>query len=126
MRIDFIHIQNFRKLKNCRIDFSEKETVFVGANNSGKTTAMEALIKFFKSREFATRDFTLSNWSDINVIGEDWLNEKDSTKIDFSIKRWEENLPALDIWIKVEANELHYVHHLIPTLLREEHGIFGE
>lgn len=116
MKIDFIHIQNFRKLKDCRIDFSEKETVFVGANNSGKTTAMEALIKFLKSREFTTREFTLSNWMHINSIGEDWLKEKDPTKIDLTIKRWESNLPALDIWFKVEKNELHYVSNLIPTL----------
>ena len=32
MRIDFLHIQNFRKLKNCRIDISIKETLLVGAN----------------------------------------------------------------------------------------------
>jgi predicted ATP-dependent endonuclease of OLD family len=59
MKIDFIHIQNFRKLKDCRIDFSEKETIFVGANNSGKTTAMDAMIKFLKKNNtFSTRDFT--------------------------------------------------------------------
>lgn len=52
MKIDFIHIQNFRKLKDCRIDFSEKETIFVGANNSGKTTAMDAMIKFLKKTNF--------------------------------------------------------------------------
>jgi predicted ATP-dependent endonuclease of OLD family len=117
MTIDFIHIQNFRKLKDCRIDFSEKETVFVGANNSGKTTAMDALILFFKlTNKFTTRDFTLSNWKEINSIGEDWLKENDLSKIDLTIKRWENNLPTLDIWLKVENNELHYINRLIPTL----------
>lgn len=117
MLIDFIHIQNFRKLKDCRIDFSEKETVFVGANNSGKTTAMDALILFFKlTNKFTTRDFTLSNWKDINAIAEDWLKEKDPRKLDFTIKRWENNLPTLDIWLRVENNELHYINRLIPTL----------
>ena len=42
MKINFIDVQNFRKLKNCRVEISEKETVFVGANNSGKTSAMDA------------------------------------------------------------------------------------
>ncbi|MFT3979257.1 MAG: AAA family ATPase [Ferruginibacter sp.] len=117
MLIDFIHIQNFRKLKDCRIDFSEKETVFVGANNSGKTTAMDALMLFFKlTNKFTTRDFTLSNWKEINAIAEDWLKEKDPSKLDFTIKRWENNLPTLDIWLKVENNELHYINRLIPTL----------
>ena len=50
MKIDFIEIRNFRKLQSCKIDFSEKETIFVGANNSGKTTAMDALIIFLKTK----------------------------------------------------------------------------
>ena len=117
MLIDFIHIQNFRKLKNCRIDFSEKETLFVGANNSGKTSAMDALILFFKSRnKFNTKDFTLSNWSILNTIGDKWLEEKDPLKIDLTITDWEAQLPVLDIWLKVEDHELHHVSNLIPTL----------
>ncbi|WP_442872238.1 AAA family ATPase [Agathobaculum sp.] len=35
MRITSIHIQNFRKLLQCHIDFSKETTLFVGANNSG-------------------------------------------------------------------------------------------
>ena len=46
MKINFVVIQNFRKLKNCRIDFADKQTVLVGANNSGKTSATDALICF--------------------------------------------------------------------------------
>jgi predicted ATP-binding protein involved in virulence len=52
MKIDFILFQNFRKLKDCQIDLSETETIFVGANNSGKTTAMDAMIKFLKKNNF--------------------------------------------------------------------------
>jgi predicted ATP-dependent endonuclease of OLD family len=37
MRISFVEIRNFRKLKSCRVEFSDMQTVFVGANNSGKT-----------------------------------------------------------------------------------------
>ena len=117
MKIEFVDIQNFRKLKNCRIHFSDKETLFVGANNSGKTTAMDALILFFKKRNFfTTRDFTLSNWKEINLIGESWSKETDLNKIDLSFEKWENNLPSLDVWIKVKPNEIHYVNHLIPTL----------
>ena len=43
MHIQHIEVGNFRKLKAVRIDFSETSTVFVGANNSGKTSAMVAL-----------------------------------------------------------------------------------
>ena len=48
MHIAFIEIQNFRKLKACRVDIAQQETIFVGANNSGKTSAMDALILFLK------------------------------------------------------------------------------
>ena len=41
MHIQHIEVSNFRKLKDVRIDFSETNTVFVGANNSGKTSAMD-------------------------------------------------------------------------------------
>ncbi|MDD4969248.1 MAG: AAA family ATPase [Paludibacter sp.] len=117
MNIEFVDIQNFRKLKKCRIEFSKKETLFVGANNSGKTTAMDALILFLKAKnKFKSRDFTLSNWKDINSIGESWIRESDLSKLDFSIEIWENHLPSLDVWINIEANEIHYVNHLIPTL----------
>ena len=63
MIIDFIDIQNFRKLKKCRVKFSKEKTVFVGANNSGKTSAMDTMIVFLeKSKKLTTTDFTLSNW----------------------------------------------------------------
>ena len=65
MNIAFVNIQNFRKLKQCRIDFSDSTTLFVGANNSGKTSAMDALVKFLKTRRFAFNDFTLSNHAPI-------------------------------------------------------------
>ena len=35
MHIKRFDIQNFRKLKCCKIELSDKTTVFVGANNSG-------------------------------------------------------------------------------------------
>ena len=52
MHIKRFDIQNFRKLKCCKIELSDKTTVFVGANNSGKTSAMDALAKFLSARKF--------------------------------------------------------------------------
>lgn len=125
MKIEFIDIQNFRKLKESRIDFSEKETLLVGANNSGKTSAMDALILFFKSKnKFETRDFTLSNWKIINSIGEEWIKTEEKGELDLGIEQWEDLLPTVDIWLKIKPNEIHYVHHLIPTL-DWEGGLLG-
>lgn len=49
MKIDFVQIQNFRKLKNCRVNLSDNETLLVGSNNSGKTSATDALYAFSTS-----------------------------------------------------------------------------
>lgn len=117
MKIEFVELQNFRKLKSCRIDFAEKETIFVGANNSGKTSAMAALMAFLKDHtEFTTRDFTLSNWKEINSIGRKWVNTKEGDPVDLSVESWSNYLPRLDVWIKVNEDEIHYINHLIPTL----------
>lgn len=117
MKIAFVEIQNFRKLKSCRIDFADRETIFVGANNSGKTSAMDALMFFLKEKsKFTTKDFTLSNWRVINTIGSDWCSAKDDKQVDLSIEKWQELIPQLDVWLQVEATELQYISHLIPTL----------
>lgn len=42
MKISFINIKGFRRLNDVQIDFSAEKTLFVGANNSGKTSAMDA------------------------------------------------------------------------------------
>jgi recombinational DNA repair ATPase RecF len=40
MKIKKVNLRNFRRLENVEIDFGEKETVFVGPNNSGKTSVV--------------------------------------------------------------------------------------
>jgi predicted ATP-dependent endonuclease of OLD family len=115
MKIESIVIQNFRKLKNCKIDLSDKTTLFVGANNSGKTSALDALAKFLSDRKFVYNDITLSNQETINKVGTKWI-DPDFNISDISIEDWEAIVPTLDIWINVKNNELQYVSSIIPTL----------
>jgi|AGTN01.1.fsa_nt_gi hypothetical protein len=122
MKIAFVDLQNFRKLRQCRIDFSDKTTLFVGANNSGKTSAMDALAKFLAKRNFVFNDFTLTNHSAIKEIGICW--EKQECEMPSSLEDWEAILPTLDIWLNVADNEIQYVSHIIPTL-RWRGGILG-
>ncbi len=119
MKIEFVEIQNFRKLKSCHVAFSGKETIFIGANNSGKTSATHALILFLKQscrKEIATTDLTLSNWHTINKIGTTWIECGKPEDLDLSIEQWLPVLPSIDIWLDVDTSEIHYVSHLIPTL----------
>lgn len=114
MRITSITVQNFRKLLQCRIEFSEQTTVFVGANNSGKTSAMDALGKFLANRGFVFNDITISNRTAINEIGLEWANKDCEQPID--LIKWDSLVPKMDVWIDVACNEMHYVASIIPTL----------
>lgn len=117
MKIQSVHIRNFRKLKNCHIDFGEKETVFVGANNSGKTSAISAIVWFLKNTEkFTLKEFTATNWSRINALGELWVRDETVDEALLNPHRWDNLVPSLDIWITIEDGEQFRVNHLIPSL----------
>ena len=119
MYIAFVEIQNFRKLKACRVDIAERETIFVGANNSGKTSAIDALILFLKKsrrKAFATTDFTLSNWSSLDKLGTKWVAAAEDEEPDIAVDAWLPLLPSIDVWLKADEKDLHRVAHLFPTL----------
>lgn len=119
MKLKFLELQNFRKLSSCKIDIAAEQTLFVGANNSGKTSAMDAIILFLKKsrrRDIAITDFTLSNWPYINNIGNEWISNTDEDTLDLSIERWLPYLPAVDIWLTIDEDDIHHVVNLFPTL----------
>lgn len=116
MRIEAIEIRNFRKLVSVRLDLSRGTTLLVGANNSGKTSALIALRSFLKDgiRAFGKNDLTLSHWHDVNEIGQAWVASDATTTIEPGT--WDRLFPSLDVWLEVEDREVHRVSPLIPTL----------
>lgn len=119
VHIAFVEIQNFRKLKACRVEIARQETIFVGANNSGKTSAMDALILFLKKgrrRDIATTDFTLSTWLSMDQLGEQWIAAADSEEPELTVDALLHLLPSIDVWLKADNQDLHRVAHLLPTL----------
>ncbi|KVE26107.1 ATP-dependent endonuclease [Burkholderia singularis] len=118
MRIEFIEIANFRKLLSTRVGLSSERTVFVGANNSGKTSAITALRYFLVDQErssFCFNDFTLSHWPAINAMGAAWETEHIASQ-PLPEPEWDQVLPFLDVWLLVAENEVHYVQKILPTL----------
>lgn len=112
MKLTRIEVFNFRKLRRARLDMSDKQTLLVGANNSGKTSAMKALRKFLKDRGgIDTRDVTASNWTAIEQIAGAWTQEADA-----DLNPLLAQLPFLDVWLHADKPEFHHVAHLIPTL----------
>lgn len=108
MHVDSLRIKNFRRLRDVRIDLARDISIFVGANNSGKTSASQAIQLFMAaSRDrFAIHDFSAHCWGDINAFGE----QGEGTALPTI---------SLDIWFHVEAGDLHRVVDLLPSLAWE-------
>ena len=118
MRIEFVEIANFRKLLSTRVGLSSEKTVFVGANNSGKTSAITALRYFLVDRErssFCFNDFTLTHWPVINSMGAAWEAAHVANQ-PLPDPEWGPVLPFLDVWLHVAEDEVHYVQKILPTL----------
>ncbi|MBA8903185.1 ATP-dependent endonuclease [Phyllobacterium sp. P30BS-XVII] len=105
MHIESIRIRNFRRLQDVRIDLASDISIFVGANNSGKTSATHALQLFTAaSRErFSIHDFSSECWDAIDGFG---AGIPDAV------------LPtiSMDIWFNVEPANLYRVVDLLPSL----------
>ena len=69
MKIERISIRNFRRLENVAIGIEESDTVFVGPNNSGKTSATAIFRCFLGHRSFCIHDFTVSKIADLDAYG---------------------------------------------------------
>lgn len=104
MYLKTFQLKNFRRLKTIRVDLEEKETIFVGANNSGKTSATHAFRLFLGSGKdkFKLYDFSSDCWDAFDLLsGED---APDAPKI------------TLDLWFSVDDINLHRVVDILPSL----------
>ena len=69
MKIKNVHLRNFRRLERVQIPFESEETVFVGPNNSGKTSATTAFQKFLIRQDFKIYDFSVSKIAELDAFG---------------------------------------------------------
>ncbi|MDB5576041.1 MAG: ATP-dependent endonuclease [Bradyrhizobium sp.] len=69
MKLSKATIRNFRRLEDVTIDVEERETVFVGPNNSGKTSATAIFRAFLGTREFKVHDFSVARIETFDEFG---------------------------------------------------------
>jgi len=106
MRLKSFHVRNFRRLNDVHVDLEETTTIFVGSNNSGKTSATQVFKHFLDKKEsFSIHDFSAFCWSLFDEIG---ASPSANSK----------RLPVieLDLWFTVESDDLHRVLPLLPSL----------
>ncbi len=108
MKITSIAIRNFRRLEQVAIGFEEDETIFVGPNNSGKTSATAAFRCFLGGKDFKVHDLSVSKVPAIDGFGEGGDAE---------------NLPTieLDLWFSIDPNHISFgrAFTLLPELSDE-------
>lgn len=108
MKITSIAIRNFRRLELVTIGFEEDETVFVGPNNSGKTSATAAFRCFLAGKDFRVHDLSVSKVSAIDAFGAGGDAEE---------------LPTIemDLWFSIDADHISFgrAFTLLPELTDE-------
>jgi predicted ATP-dependent endonuclease of OLD family len=107
MRLHSCHVRNLRRLRDVHIDLGVTTTTFVGANNSGKTTAAQALMLFLNGPagpKFSIHDFSNGVWEDFNRAAEGEPGAEPFPAI------------SLDLWFEVDDQSLHRVFELLPDL----------
>ena len=105
MKLSNIFIRNFRRLESVAIDIEGKETIFVGPNNSGKTSATAIFRCFLGGRDFKIHDFSVARIADFET---------------FAASGEVSDLPEiiLDLWFTIDPNSIAFgrVFSLLPKL----------
>lgn len=105
MKLSKISIHNFRRLENVEIHVEKKETIYVGPNNSGKTSATAIFRCFLGGRDFKIYDFSVARIADFNKFV-----ESESVA----------DLPEiiLDLWFDIDPDTIAFgrVFTLLPKL----------
>lgn len=107
-------MRNFRRLEDVEIELEKHETIFVGANNTGKTSATAAFKLFItQGGGFKIHDFSSPLSAKLDEFG--------STDIE-ETGEYRELLPSieLDLWFTISPSaEYGRIAHFLPSLTSE-------
>lgn len=109
MKVSQVIIRNFRRLEDVSLSLENDNTLFVGPNNSGKTSAATAFRLFFRRNDFTINDFSVSCIGDIDRFG---ANPTDDAK----------SLPTIemDLWLSIDPTiEFGRVFSLLPSVSKD-------
>lgn len=110
MHLHSYRLRNFRRLKDAHIELADNISIFVGSNNSGKTSATQAVHAFVTGGKdrFSLYDFSSSCWKSFDEAGN--INLADPIPEGVSLPSID-----LDLWFEVAAPDLYLVIPLLPS-----------
>jgi predicted ATP-dependent endonuclease of OLD family len=108
MYLHSYRVQNFRRLRDVHVELASDISIFVGANNSGKTSATQAIQMFLSGSKdrFSLFDFSSHTWTTLKELG---AAEAAGDA--------QANIPSitLDLWFEVAAPDLYLVIPILPS-----------
>lgn len=109
MKLQAYRLQNYRRLRDVVIELDDEISIFVGANNSGKTSAVQGLYSMLRgeAKKFELFDFSAALWAEIDAIGKSAPGDEEAPK----------RLPSilLDLWFRVGEDDLATAMSLLPS-----------
>ena len=101
MKVKKVAIRNFRRLRGVSFSLHDKETIFVGPNNSGKTSAANVFRRFFvPAPKFSIHDFSIELLNEFDQWAVDRANNVQNLR----------SLPeiGLDVWFTIDPENIPY------------------
>lgn len=107
MHLHSYRLRNFRRLRDVHVELASDISIFVGANNSGKTSATQAMQMFLSGGKdaFSLYDFSSHIWPLLDEIGE---REGEIAEAEFPTV-------SLDLWFEIGAEDLYLVIPILPS-----------
>lgn len=108
MHLHSYRLTNYRRFQDALIELAPEISIFVGSNNSGKTSATQAIMMFLSGAKdrFSMFDFSSNTWRVFNELGDaDPANDDEFP------------LPAIvmDLWFEVTEENLYLVLPILPS-----------
>lgn len=109
MKLQAYRLQNYRRLRDVTIELDDEISIFVGANNSGKTSAVQGLYSMIRAevKKFELFDFSAALWPTFDEIGNAAFGDEGKSL----------DLPQilLDLWFRVDEDDLAIAMPLLPS-----------
>lgn len=101
-------LKNYRRLRDVHLELARDISIFVGANNSGKTSATQAIQMFLSGRrdQFSLFDLSSHTWKLLNDLGNADAAGDEAAAVP-SI--------TLDLWFEVAESDLYLVLPILPS-----------
>ena len=108
MHLQSYSVRNYRRLHDVHVDLAHDVSVFVGANNSGKTSATQIIATFVSGSKdkITLYDFNSVCWNALDDLG---------NRCDLNDQVTPLPCIGLDLWFEVGAEDLYLVIPLLPS-----------